>query len=401
MRRLTTIHFPTDDTLCVLHGDSALGIRDEHDEDHDCQDADNQQKRGVPLERAVCKAGNHRAYELRDTGDDTGKEDHRDAVADAELVDLLAHPHQEGRACRKGQDDHETVDKAGLVEQAVVLEHHIICKAHEHAQTDGRVTGDVLDLLAAFLTVFLCQAFQSRNRDGQKLDDNGGVDIGLNTECKHGSLRECRARHRIVKTENGVCQLLREVVVQRNNVDIGNGDAVAKPIDQHHDQREDDLFAKLGNFPGVTECSKHLHHLGLSACLFDFFLGRLGESSSLHRDVLRHITVAENLQAILAVLQDALGDQSGGVDDRTVFELVENRNVHSRQRLREDVVEAALRDAACQRHLTAFKADAELAARTSLLTLVSAACRLAVARCRAAALALIDMGGTHNRSKFV
>ena len=33
MRRLTTIHFPTDDTLCVLHGDSALGIRDEHDED--------------------------------------------------------------------------------------------------------------------------------------------------------------------------------------------------------------------------------------------------------------------------------------------------------------------------------------------------------------------------------
>ena len=45
------------------------------------------------------------ADERRDTGDDTGEQDHRDAVADAELIDLLAHPHQEGRAGHEGHDD--------------------------------------------------------------------------------------------------------------------------------------------------------------------------------------------------------------------------------------------------------------------------------------------------------
>ena len=100
-------------------------------------------------------------------------------------------------------------------------------------------------------------------------------------------------------------------------------------------------------------------------------------------------------------MQNAFFDQGSRVNDRAVFELVENRDVHSRQGLSEDVVEAALRDAACQRHLAAFEADAELAARTGLLALVSAACGLAVASAGTTALALIHMGRTHNRSKFM
>ena len=64
-------------------------------------------------------------------------------------------------------------------------------------------------------------------------------------------------------------------------------------------------------------------------------------------------------------------------------------------------MEAALRDAARQRHLAAFEADADAAAAAGLLTLMTAAGGLAVAGRVAAALALADMGGAHNGRKFV
>src|SRR3546814_13579050 len=45
----------------------------------------------------------------REPGDDAGEDDQRHAVADAALSHLLAHPHQEHRAC--GQRDHRRHDE--------------------------------------------------------------------------------------------------------------------------------------------------------------------------------------------------------------------------------------------------------------------------------------------------
>ena len=274
-------------------------------------------------------------------------------------------------------------------------------EALQQADGDRAVAGDAGDLLLAFLAAFLLQTLQSGDRNAQELNDDGSVDVRLDAQSERGRLRESRAGHGVIQSEDRIAESCLEGGNEEIGVHVRNRYAAAKTIDQQYEEREEHLLAKLGDLPRITECCKHLHHLSLSACLFNFFLGRLGEGGCLHGDFNGDIAVAEDLQTILAGMQDALFDQSFRVHDGAVLKAVEAGYVHSRQRLCKNVVEAALRDAACQRHLAAFKADAELAARTGLLTLVSAACRLAVARCRAAALALIDMGGTHNRSKFV
>ena len=51
--------------------------------------------------------------------------------------------------------------------------------------------GDGRDLLPSVLTALLGQPLQIRNGDGQKLDDNGGVDIdllekGILSKCENG-----------------------------------------------------------------------------------------------------------------------------------------------------------------------------------------------------------------------
>src|SRR5699024_4630023 len=107
------------------------------------------------------------------------------------------------------------------------------------------------------------------------------------------------------------------------------------------------------------------------------------------------------LQAIGAGMENAGMDESLGVHHGAVSETVEHRDVHSGERLGKNVVEAALGDTASQRHLAALKAGADLAAAAGLLTLVTTAGGLAVAGTGAAALPLSNMGGAHDRSKFV
>src|SRR5699024_10920461 len=111
--------------------------------------------------------------------------------------------------------------------------------------------------------------------------------------------------------------------------------------------------------------------------------------------------IAQHLEAIGAVVEDAGLDERGGIHNGTVLETVEHRDIHSGEGLGEDVVEAALGDPARQRHLAAFETGAHLAAAASLLTLMTAAGGLAVAGTGATALPFSHMGRAHDRSKFV
>jgi len=117
--------------------------------------------------------------------------------------------------------------------------------------------------------------------------------------------------------------------------------------------------------------------------------------------LLGNFAVAKELDAVLALGDDAGVKNSLHINNCAILELVENGNVQRIQRLGKDVVEASLGDAACQRHLAAFEADADTAAAAGLLTLVAAACGLAVAGSVASALALVDMGGTSCGRKFM
>ena len=99
--------------------------------------------------------------------------------------------------------------------------------------------------------------------------------------------------------------------------------------------------------------------------------------------------------------QDALGQKDVRVDNGAVLKVVESRDVDGLERFGKDVVEAALRDAARQRHLAAFKSDADTAAGASFLALVTPTAGLAVAGADASSLALGNVGAAGGGRKFI
>ena len=113
-----------------------------------------------------------------------------------------------------------------------------------------------------------------------------------------------------------------------------------------------------------------LHHLCLSTHCLDSLLGRSGESRSLHGNLLGNSAVTQNLVTVLALVQDTLSQQSFCGDDLAILKLVEGAQVDDFQGLSKNVVEAALGDTACQRHLAAFK-SVLLCAAAGFLTLIT------------------------------
>src|SRR5699024_8318249 len=100
----------------------------------------------------------------------------------------------------------------------------------------------------------------------------------------------------------------------------------------------------------------------LSTCFLNFCLGAFREAGRFHGNFLGEAAVGQNFQAIFAIADDALFDQSSSVDDCTIFKSVQAGNVNCSQRLCENVVETALRNAACQSHLATFETDTDFAA---------------------------------------
>ncbi|MPM16471.1 hypothetical protein SDC9_62852 [bioreactor metagenome] len=203
---LAAVHLPANHTLCVLHRNAALGVGDEHDEDHDEQHAHKEQrhKRRVELGQLVAgrdlsigecntikivgyagdHGGNHRGH----TGDDAGEQNDGNTVADAEFRDLLTQPHQEGGASREGQNDDDGGPDAALLNKAVAVNEGVVAVALEQGDAHGGVPGDGRNLLPALLAPLLLQPLQRRDGDGQQLNDDGAVDIRLDGQRKDRSL---------------------------------------------------------------------------------------------------------------------------------------------------------------------------------------------------------------------
>ena len=371
------------------------------DEDDHREDAEEHQRQPQVADAALLgnevAAGGERGG---DTGEDTGKEDHGDAVADTELVDLLAEPHDKGRTGNEGHDDDQSRPNAGLLEDAVVLADHVVAEGLEKSDGDRRVARDGGDLLLARLAAVTGKTLEGGDGDGQQLDDDRAVDVGLHTEGEDRSLREGAAGHHIVEAQEAAAGGI-NVGTEQFRVDIRGGDRVTDAEDEQDQQSEYDLLTQFGDAPSFTDRLDHLDHLCLSACCLDSLLGRSGESRSLHVDLLRDLAVAKDLVAVLALVQDTLGKQRLGVDGLTVLEHVERAEVDDLIRLCKNVVEAALRGTARQRHLAAFKTDADTAAAAGLLTLVTAAAGLAVAGTGTATLAVSLFGGAGGRRQFM
>src|SRR5262249_42005715 len=124
----------------------------------------------------------------------------------------------------------------------------------------------------------------------------------------------------------------------------------------------------------------------------DLLLGGLREVMRLHRQLLRHLAGAENAHAVRRALGEAGLLERFGVNGVAVLEcLVEIADIHDVILLVPAFVgEAALGNAAEERHLAAFERERGLlGAGAGVLALAAARRRLAVARARPAADALL------------
>ena len=73
-------------------------------------------------------------------------------------------------------------------------------------------------------------------------------------------------------------------------------------------------------------------HLDFTACSRDFLLGSLREAVGANRELLRELTVTEDADAVLNVLQDAALNEDDGIDRRAIFEAVERLNIDLSER---------------------------------------------------------------------
>ena len=391
---LAAVDLTAHNALGVLDRDPTLSVVNEDDEQN--QGNHNDCNQDCPPTHAK-----HGAQTGGQRGDDVGKQDHGDAVADTKLIDLLTQPHNHSGTGGESQDDDQAGQEAGLGDDAVVIEHGVESPAHEQTQAHGGAAGDHGQLLLTLLAAFLGHALQGGDGNGQQLDDNRSVDVGLDAQCQDGAVGEGTAGHGIVQAQDGVAQDAIEIAGQSGSIDKGHGHHIADSVQEQNQSGEHELLAELRNLPCVAQGLDHLDHLGLSACLLDLFLGRLGEGRSLNSDLLGQGAVGQDLQTVGAVVDDALLDQSGSVDHSTVLKLVQDSNIDSGQGLCKDVVETTLGNAADQRHLATLETNASLAAGAGVLTLVTTATGLAIAAAMAAALTLAHESGASNGRKFM
>ena len=187
----------------------------------------------------------------RQTGDDAGEDDERDAVADAALRDLLAEPHQEQRAADQRDD-------RGNAEEPARIDDHGAGGALRAFEADGDAVGleggehhrqvarVLVDLLAALLA-FLFQGFELRRHRAHQLHDDRCRDVGHDVEREDRHALDGTAREHVEHAEDAG-RIGVERLREGRRVDAGQRDERPEAIDDERAQREIDAALQVVGF---------------------------------------------------------------------------------------------------------------------------------------------------------
>ena len=286
---LTAVLLSADDALCVLDRNAALGFVHEDDTDNHCNE---DQQVNHDLDEILIRIIEDEGAELTDVNrnsrNDTCKEDHGDAVADALLIDAVAHPDDKRGACHKGKDDDEHCEDSGAAADKLdsgdafglhVLQCQIISDCHERRKTERNDRGDRIELLSAVLA-FLLETFQRRKRIGQKLNNDARIDVRRNAEREHGCFCKRAAGEdiQVLKEVSVACLFLHprghDAGIKERNRDDGS-----KTENHDDEQSEQNLLSDLGDTPSSLERFEHLTSPQPSRLPFRFFLLRKQRTS--------------------------------------------------------------------------------------------------------------------------
>ncbi len=254
---LSAVHLSSDNTLSVLDRDSSLGVcytNDETDDSDYQSDRNDCKDKAYPVEAAEAACGEYETpnacCELGNSGNDVYKEYHRDTVAHTVFVDLLSEPHNDTCTCAIACDDYRKLyivhSAFGSVEGERAVEEHLCVTVRGYdRKCHSYPTGDHLDLLLTCFAV-LGHSLERRDRDREKLDNDGCSDVRRNTECKQCCLAERTTRKKVHILENGArCQGKCVGINERN------GDACTETVNNNDKQCEEELVFKLCYLPSV------------------------------------------------------------------------------------------------------------------------------------------------------
>ncbi len=237
-------HAIADLTLGILHRDLSQRPLHEDDEGDDDQrhrdNAENHEGRHLPgapeLERLADRRGQARH--------DAGKDDERDAIADAPRGDLLAEPHQEDGAA--GQRDHrrDAEEPAGVEHHAALpLETDCNAIGLQRRQQHRAIARVLVHLLAALLSLLLELLEMGRHRRHQ-LNDDRRRDIGHDVERKDRHPAE-RAAGQPVDPAQNARRILLHQPGELDRIDPRNGNVGAQAIDDQRTEREPDALLEI------------------------------------------------------------------------------------------------------------------------------------------------------------
>src|SRR5271165_2383473 len=251
VRRLPAHHAAAHHALGVLHRNAPLPAFDEDDEGyyryHQCNQEDNRD-RG---EWSPGPAGGFFVqvhYRARQAHYNAYEYDEGHAISDSALADLLAQPHDEGRASGQRQDGHDRKAQARVVNEGVAaallrLQSAGNGSALDDAEHDGQVAGVLRDFAAAEFAFFL-QAFEVREHHGHQLQDDRGGDVRHDAQRKNSEAAEIAAAEEVENTENRAGRLAEELF-QHRGVDARRGNVRANAVHRQQRQREQDTVPQV------------------------------------------------------------------------------------------------------------------------------------------------------------
>ena len=392
MGGLTAVHLTAYHTLGILNRNAALGIGHDDNEHDGCQEQYQGEGNDEPVlhntvDRQI-ELGDHSVHHRRCAGYDTGKQDHGDTIADALVVDLLTHPHNQHGASQEGGDDDNSGEvhcgTLGIGESAVIAHQEVVCHRLQQAQGHSAVPGILVEDLPAFLTL-LRELLQGRNGHSQQLDHDGSSDVGGDTQSKQGGIAEGATAEQVNVAQPVI--VAANISLENIRLQERNRNRCANAEKQQDHTCIQELRAKIRHFPSILQCFKHLHHLGLSSSSLDLLLCGSRECLSVYSELLLQLAVSEDLDTIQGLLHQASCNDRSLIYNGAVLEHVQIADIDRCILGSKNVVEASLGKSSGQGHLAALKARSYTAARTGILALMTLAGCLAVAGTAAAALA--------------
>src|SRR5713226_1284685 len=258
VRGLPAHHLAANHALGVLHRDAPLSTFHEDDEGDDSDHQDDQEDQGQGGKWAPgsglrqfievhdgTRQADHNAYEY----------DERHAIADSALADLLAQPHDEGRAGGQGQNGHEHEARARMVDQG---------PAADVRALQRRGDGGGLGNFAPAKLAFFLQLFEVWEHHGHQLEDDGRGDIRHDAERENRQAAQVAAAEQVEDSQNRTLPLL-EKALQHAGVDARRGDMHADAVHREQRQGKQHPVPQIRDAEEVAErFDESVHNLPLS-----------------------------------------------------------------------------------------------------------------------------------------